>query len=139
VLEPGQKFNPETDKIFFMSSRPPMEPPVAILNGSANPDTMRLKAGTIYRLRLINISAINSDLQASLLFNGRPVKWLPIAKDGADLPSNQRVACEAAAQEITIGETRDFEFRPDVEGSYSFEVRSSYGNLLYATMIMTTE
>jgi manganese oxidase len=139
VLEPGQKFNPETDKIFFMSSSPPLEPPVAILNGSANPDTMKLKAGTIYRLRLINISAINSDLQASLLFNGRPARWVPIAKDGADLPSNQRVACEAASQEITIGETRDFEFRPVAEGTYSFEVRSSYGSFLYATMIMTTE
>jgi hypothetical protein len=48
-----------------MSSNPPMEPPIVILNGSANPDTMKLKAGNIYRLRLINISAINSDLQAT--------------------------------------------------------------------------
>jgi hypothetical protein len=49
------------------------------------------------------------------------------SKRRADLPSNQMVECEAAAQEITIGETRDFEFRPVLEGRYSFEVRSSNG------------
>jgi manganese oxidase len=66
VLEPGEKFDPETDKIFLMSSTPPLEPPVSMLNGKSKPDTMHLKVGITYRFRLINITALNPDIEVSL-------------------------------------------------------------------------
>ena len=44
-----------------------------------------------------------------------------IAKDGADLPS-QQVLTEPSIQTITVGETRDFEWQPVETGNYTFEV-----------------
>jgi len=139
VMEPGEIFDPGTDKIFLMSSRPPLEPPVAMLNGSSKPDTMKLKTGKIYRFRLINITALNPELRVNLLYKGNPVNWRPIAKDGADLPAGQMNMIPAGAQAITIGETRDFQFQPAEPGSYSFEVRDAGENKLYATMILEAE
>jgi manganese oxidase len=136
VLEPGQEFNPVKDKIFLMGSAPPLEPPLVMLNGKSKPDTMHLIRGTSYRLRLINITALNPDLEVSLLFKGAPVRWTAISKDGADLPPQQIVTIPAASQQITIGETRDFEFEPGKAGSYFFEVRSAYGGELLASMIL---
>jgi FtsP/CotA-like multicopper oxidase with cupredoxin domain len=136
VMEPGQKFDPETNKILLISSGPHLEPPIAMLNGTFKPDTMQLILGMKYRFRLINITALNPDLKVSFLFKGKPVSWQAIAKDGANLPPQQVVMMPAAAQQITIGETRDFEFRPGETGSYSFEVRSGSGTELFVTMVM---
>jgi manganese oxidase len=136
VLEPGEKFDSERDKIFLMSSSPPLEPPVSMLNGKSKPDTMHLKVGTTYRFRLINITALNPDIEVSLKYNGTPVSWTSIAKDGATLPPVQRITVQAASQPITIGETRDYEFVPAEAGSYVFEVRSAYGGSLYSSMVL---
>jgi hypothetical protein len=46
---------------------------------------------------------------------GVPVKWRPLAKDGADLPLGHRALC-TAQQTLSIGETYDFEFRPEAAG-----------------------
>ena len=43
------------------------------------------------------------------------MKWRALAKDGADLPLGHRVLC-AAQQTLSIGETYDFEFRPEAAG-----------------------
>lgn len=139
VMEPGEQFDPETDKIFLMSSAPPMEPPVAMLNGSSNPDTMRLKINTTYRFRLINITALNPGLAVSLLLKGKPVNWKAIAKDGADLPPGQMNMTQADKQRITIGETRDFHFQAAERGIYSFEVRDVEYQILYVTMMVKVE
>jgi FtsP/CotA-like multicopper oxidase with cupredoxin domain len=139
VMEPGEKFNPETDKIFLMSSAPPLEPPVAMLNGSLNPDAMRLKAGMVYRFRLINITALNPRLAVSVLYRGKPISWRPIAKDGADLPVAQMDMVPAAEQSITIGETRDFQFRPMDRGSYFFEVRDLETEKLVVRLTLEVE
>jgi FtsP/CotA-like multicopper oxidase with cupredoxin domain len=135
VLEAGEKFHPEKDKIFIMSSTPPLEPPVAMLNGKRKPETMHLRVGFTYRLRLINITALNPDLEVSLLFKGEPVRWTSIAKDGAMLPMQQKVMVAAASQPITIGETRDYLFQPTIEGNYTFEVKNSSGQL-FASMLL---
>ena len=130
VVEPGQTFDPETNRIFLIGSGPVLEPPVVWLNGTDKPDTMHLKWGKKYRLRLINITALSPTITVSLLFDGKPVSWLAIAKDGADLPPNQVVWKTASAQSITIGETRDFVFRPAKPGNYAFAVLNEFGKVL---------
>lgn len=113
VVEPGQKFDPETDKIFIISRQGPDEDTSPLLlNGSAQPNPLVWKAGTKYRLRFIDIGTNDSDMTISLLDEGgKPVRWRALAKDGADLPPAQ-ATMKSAQQDITVGETYDFEFEP---------------------------
>jgi len=46
------------------------------------------------------------------------MKWTPVAKDGADLPTAQRVARLADVRGMESGETADFEFTPTKRGDY---------------------
>jgi len=135
VLQPGQKFDPETDRILVMSDgmANPLDDAPILINGTAKPDTMKMRAGTKYKLRLINITAMDPDMVVSFLFNGKSVKWRAVAKDRADLPA-QQVEMRSAIQAITVGETRDFEFAPAEAGNYFFEVRS--GGELFVTLVV---
>jgi hypothetical protein len=134
-LEPGQKFDPESDRIFVMSDgmANPLDDAPIFINGTARPDTMKMKVGTKYKLRLVNITAVDPDMVVSFLFNRKPVNWLAVAKDGADLPARQ-IEMRSAVQPITVGETRDFEFAPAEAGNYFFEVRS--GGQLFVTLVV---
>ncbi|HJQ27563.1 MAG TPA: multicopper oxidase domain-containing protein [Blastocatellia bacterium] len=126
VVEPGQKFDPLTDKILLISVGGPDDDVARFLNGSDKPEPLRLRVGVKYRLRLINITYNNSRLVVSLLAADTPVNWRAMAKDGADLPSAQAVT-QPARQPLTVGETRDFEFQPTAAGDLRFEVRSADG------------
>lgn len=123
VLEPGQRHDPETDRVLLFSDGGPMVnvmtgpfPPV-FLNGSAAPDPMELRAGTTYRFRVINIKTDFPETLA-LLDGDEPVEWRLVAKDGADLPASQATVRPA---ELTFapGETFDFEFTPASVGDLS--------------------
>jgi hypothetical protein len=92
-----------------------------LLNGSAQPAPLKLKAGVAYRLRLINMTPNGAALAVSLLAKGQPVHWRAIAKDGADLPPLQATAKEAR-QVVSVGETYDFEFQPMEKGDLRLEV-----------------
>ena len=97
-----------------------MKSPI-LLNGSAQPEPLRLKAGVKYRLRFINITPNNAALQVSLLAGASPVRWRAVAKDGADLPPAQVIEQEARWV-ISVGETYDFEFQPTTKGDLRLEV-----------------
>ena len=62
VVEPGQKFDPATDKILFfgaagLGANPVYGPfPAVLMNGKEQPYDMDLKAGTQYRFRLLNLA-----------------------------------------------------------------------------------
>jgi manganese oxidase len=120
VLPPGEKFDPESDRVFVISRAGPGETPIW-LNGSRTPRIGALRAGQKYRLRIINISPENPPIDVSLKLAGSPAIWRPIAKDGADLPAAQRELCPAQLA-IGVGETYDFEFRPDRTGELALEV-----------------
>jgi manganese oxidase len=120
VLPPGQKFDPENDRVLVISRAGPGETPIW-LNGSRSPEIGVLSTGQKYRLRIINIVPENPPIDISLKFAGIPVIWRPIAKDGADLPTGQREPCPAQLT-IGVGETYDFEFRPDRAGELALEV-----------------
>ena len=120
VLPPGEKFDPESDRVLVISRAGPGETPIW-LNGSQSPEIGTFRAGQKYRLRIINIVPENPPISISLKVAGTPATWRPIAKDGADLPTGQRELCPAELT-ISVGETYDFEFRPERAGELSLEV-----------------
>lgn len=103
------------------------------INGVADPDTVVLRARERYRLRLIGLETGNPNatftLTAradSLHVSPQPdtmlVDWLPVAKDGAELPEAERLP-RAARQIVSTGETYDFELVPATRGDLRLEVR----------------
>ena len=116
VLEPGQKYDPEHDKIFVIGTGR-YEPfgPMLLVNGTPEPEPLELTVGTAYRLRFINITNNESDLRVRLDSKEVPAQWTVIAKDGADLPMAQRKA-STAEMGVTVGTTYDVDYRSDRAG-----------------------
>jgi FtsP/CotA-like multicopper oxidase with cupredoxin domain len=120
VLPLGKRFDPETDRVLMISKAGPGGKPIW-LNGSQSPELASFKADQVYRLRIINILPENPPIEVTLTRSGIPVAWRPLAKDGADLPEGQR-GVRPAKVTITVGETHDFEFRPETSGELTLEV-----------------
>ncbi len=122
VLRPGQTFDPETDRpvVIGLGGAFDLKSPI-LLNGSAQPEPLRLKAGVKYRLRFINITANGNGFQVSLVAGSSPVRWRAVAKDGEDLPPAQAIEQEARLV-VAVGETYDFEFGPATKGDLRLEV-----------------
>ena len=118
VREPGAARD-SADRTLLVSDAGPTinffkrGPPV-LLNGKAVPDTIDVPSGRPTRLRLINIRVENFT-QFALEQNGTPVHWLPVAKDGADLPPHQR-RDQPAVLTSAPGEINDFEIMPSKPG-----------------------
>jgi manganese oxidase len=116
VLEPGSRYDAETDQPWILSQNGPTrkgELANIIFNGSASP-VVNLRAGQRYRIRLINIAA-TLPLTFSVLKDTIPVKWRAVAKDGADLPPGQ-ARWRPARLTIGVGEAYDFELTPESAG-----------------------
>ena len=107
VLEPGQKYDPEHDKVFvFSAGRYAPFGAMMLVNGSPEPVPVELKIGTRYRLRMINITGDESDLRVKLVSQEVPVQWKVVAEDGADLPAAQQML-SLADRPLTVGSTFD--------------------------------
>jgi manganese oxidase len=121
VVEPGQKFDAEHDKVFVFStgSYTPFGE-MLLVNGSPQPAPVELKAGTLYRLRFINITTNESDLRVKLVSPDMPMHWKLLASDGADLPAGQQTL--SADLPLTVGSTNDVEFQSDREGYVEMHV-----------------
>ncbi len=128
VLEPGQKYDPATDKVFVLGRGGinEMHDPL-LVNGSTQPGLMVLLSGQTYRFRFINITPTDSPVTASLMSENQPSKWHAVAKDGADLPPQQAIVRDAM-QPISVGETYDFEFAPKGPGDYELKFCSVLGS-----------
>jgi manganese oxidase len=127
VLEPGEKYDAEHDRVFVVSRGgtdifySPM-----LVNGTEHPVASELRAGERYRLRLINITPADDGTQIVLAEAGKAVVWTPVAKDGAELPMRYRKDCEAKLK-FGAGETYDFAFRPEKLGK--LELQTSFVTL----------
>jgi FtsP/CotA-like multicopper oxidase with cupredoxin domain len=119
VLPEGTTFHPESDKVLVLSRNGKRKDGKLLLNGSTVPAPLELRAGVRYRLRFIDILANNS-IVINAVQDGKPVEWIPIAKDGADLASVQSVAAPASFT-IAPGETYDFTFTPGKSGEIEFK------------------
>ena len=113
VVEPGQRFDPESDRIlFFGTAGPPGNVvfgpfPTFLLNGKEQPDPMELKAGRKYRFRVFNLAG-DAPLLVSINNGDTPIQWTAVAKDGYPLPPSQAIAKPAVLMSDP-GEIYDFE------------------------------
>jgi FtsP/CotA-like multicopper oxidase with cupredoxin domain len=125
VVEPGQRFDPETDRILFFGTAGHTENPVFgpnpgfLMNGKAQPDAMNLKAGTRYRFRLFNLAG-DAPLAVSINAGGAPVQWRAVAKDGYPLPASQATVRPAVLM-FDPGEIYDFELTPSAAGELTLK------------------
>jgi FtsP/CotA-like multicopper oxidase with cupredoxin domain len=137
VLPAGQTYDPATDKAFVFSqtANDPFGAAMILMNGSPQPGTLRLKTGTTYRFRFINITPSVNNLQVSLRNGGTPVQWHPVAKDAAAVSAG---ASRTADQTIAVSETYDFEYTatsPEVltlEGLSPGDNRRAVQTLIFA-------
>jgi FtsP/CotA-like multicopper oxidase with cupredoxin domain len=112
VVQPGERFDPATDKVFIIGRAGPddrLDP--LVINGSAQPVPARLVEGQRYIFRFINITPNDEFVTASLFRNNELVTWKAVAKDGAALPPKQVIE-QPSWQRVAVGETYDFEFTP---------------------------
>jgi FtsP/CotA-like multicopper oxidase with cupredoxin domain len=120
VVEPGQRFDPETDKVLFFSTAGPLKNvvfgpfPNYLMNGKTQPDAMNLKVGTKYRFRLFNLAG-DTPLMVSMNAGEKPIEWRAVAKDGYPLPPSQAIA-RPATLVFDPGEIYDYEFTPSAAG-----------------------
>jgi FtsP/CotA-like multicopper oxidase with cupredoxin domain len=125
VLEPGQRFDPETDKILFFGAAGTETNPVFgpfsdfVMNGKTQPEPMTLRAGTQYRFRLFNLAG-DRPLMVSLSAGDAPISWRAVAKDGYALPPSQSVS-RAAVVVFDPGEIYDFEYTPAAPGELTLK------------------
>jgi len=132
VTEPGQAFDPDVERIVLIGGAGPDSQSIEV-NRHTNPIPMNLKAGVTHRFRLINISPGFTAI-VSLRGDG-PVRWRPVAKDGADLPPTQ-TSRQPAQQTISVGETYDFEFTPEEPGELRLEVRKRVPEPILTSIIV---
>jgi FtsP/CotA-like multicopper oxidase with cupredoxin domain len=108
-------------------------PDYIYLNGTASPAERQLHAGTTYRVRLLNLHNFKAGLIAKVMADSTPLSWRAIAKDGMTLPPDQATV-RPAVQQISNGETYDFEFTPTVPGRLRFDVTKGDGRILLVSM-----
>ena len=122
VMPAGQSYNPATDKSFVFSQGPndPYNAALLLMNGIPQPGAMRLRTGTKYRFRLINITPSVNNLRVSLRRDGAPVMWRALAKDAVDLPA-AAAKLKVANQLVAVSETFDFEYEATAPETLTFE------------------
>ncbi len=116
VTDSAHPFDPRIDKIVLVGGGGPGNNEIrstGMVNGTAFP-RLELDAGTTYRLHIIQIHP-----QGIVLFrlgtDTTVAKWTPVAKDGADLPSEQSTP-RAAFVMMGAGETEEFLYTPERAG-----------------------
>jgi FtsP/CotA-like multicopper oxidase with cupredoxin domain len=121
VLPPGQAYDSTSDHALVFGVHGYADTVDMLLNGSAHPAPLVLRAGVMHRLRIIMIpSAGVGDV---LIWSDTSlVTWRAIAKDGADLPPYQATV-RPTRQRVAVGETYDFEFTPAGPGNLRLELR----------------
>jgi FtsP/CotA-like multicopper oxidase with cupredoxin domain len=135
VLEPGTRYDPDTDRSWILSQGGPTKGARrarVTLNGSRSP-VVEMRANSLYRIRLIHIAA-SLPLRFSILRDTVPVAWRAVAKDGADLPPGQALV-RPARQIIGVGEAYDFEFTPETPGELRLVAKDLAGRTRVAGVV----
>jgi len=139
VVEPGQRYDPETDHVLILgvngSERGAAgENDEVLLNGELSP-SIALKPGVPNRLRLINITANRPGLTFAVMRQNEVANWKILAKDGSDLAEGQR-SIGPASQQVAVGETYDFELTPTVDIRWIEVSRGGFRELLIRAPVM---
>ena len=134
VVEPGEKFDPTTDKLLVIGTRDAdFYAKRLTLSGEETPGPIVLHAGAKYRMRVINIAP---ELMADLVLGTKenPAQWTPIAKDGAALPA-RLIKSSDANLHIDSGETYDFDFEPKTPGEIPLLVKNDLNTATLSTVV----
>jgi manganese oxidase len=118
VLEPGQRWDPDRDRVILFSDGVPQR---MYINGSLTPPPQDLEVGRSYRLRLADIAVFRQLLRVRLVRDSTLLSWRAVAKDGFTLPASQAIVRPSIVN-LPSGETADFEFTPDRPGDVVLEV-----------------
>jgi hypothetical protein len=123
VLSPGEKFDPARDHVIFITHPHSTEDQAkfVFVNGMNPPEPLNLLLGVKHRFRIVNFHTFMANLKIEIKDDSGLLSWRALAKDGRDLPENQRTI-RPAQQVISIGETYDFEFTPDKPGDLGLEI-----------------
>jgi manganese oxidase len=131
VLEPGETWDLEKDRVFLLGSLGSGEDPPPAVNGRTAPHPEDFRAGETYRLRFIHISP--DDEKAIRLHRDEEVEeWTFVARDGADLPPAERRVEPAARPFMDVGTTFDVLWTPSEEGKYTLEIVTTFDSGLPA-------
>ena len=131
VIDSSATWNSDTDRVFITGDGPDYDPE---LNGTRSPAPLTLRSDVRYRFRLMNITMGGPGLAFSLVRNGSPATWTPMAKDGYRIPA-WRAAPRRAVQAVSIGETYDFGVQARDTSSATLELRTRGGSLVVAQAI----
>ena len=135
VLDSPESYDPEHDIVLLVTA--PRKNPradVVLLNGSSTPAPRELRAGQHYRLRFINLHTFRPNMRMRLLRDSTPLRWRAVAKDGMDLPPDQRIEGPSEVQ-MGNGETYDFDFVPSGSGDIRFDITNVRGVVLVSMPI----
>jgi FtsP/CotA-like multicopper oxidase with cupredoxin domain len=96
-----------TERVIVAAMGGPLDDGPPVVNGSATPPPIVIRAGVAHRFRFINISPLET--RTVQLVSGDSIQqWRAVAKDGADLPELQ-ATMQRGAFDLHPGETYDFE------------------------------
>lgn len=127
VLPPGEEWDGSRDHVFIIGAVRRLG---VTLNGGKQLPTLELETGVTHRLRFINITIGNPATRIHLTHpDSSLAEWTLLAKDGMDLPPNQRRVVPARRR-VTMGETYDMGFTPAAPGDFRLELRSGDGRLI---------
>lgn len=123
VLNPDETFDPERDHITFVTQPRSSvdEDKFVFVNGMHPPQPLELTTGVKHRFRIVNFHTFMANLKIEIKDGSGLLCWRALAKDGRDLPENQKTV-RPAQQVVSIGETYDFEFIPDTPAEYRLEI-----------------
>jgi FtsP/CotA-like multicopper oxidase with cupredoxin domain len=125
VLEDRSAWDPSRDLV-YLAGGGGFTPPKLFAPTEAPAE---LQVGGTYRMRMMNVTLAGPALQYRLTQNGAPVLWTPVAKDGHDLPREQRRP-QPSHRTVSIGETFDVEIVPPIAGEMWMELRTGSGRLV---------
>jgi len=134
VLEPGKKFDPETDHVFVTGWDGPADPPNILVNGDTTGAPIEIKSGVANRFRFVNIGPAQR-LFYAIRRDTTVQTWRPLAKDGADLPASAAVA-QRASKRLGVGETFDAEFIAPEPGEYRLTIGVPLKQMTYSRRII---
>jgi FtsP/CotA-like multicopper oxidase with cupredoxin domain len=135
VVDSLETYDPEHDLVLLVTvPRKNANSDVVLLNGSSTPAPREMRAGEHYRLRFINVHTFRPSMRMRLLRESTLLTWRALAKDGMDLPGDQRTEATSEIQ-MGNGETYDFDFVPSGAGDIRLDVTNAGGVLLVSMPI----
>jgi hypothetical protein len=136
VTDSAHRFDPRIDKIILVGGGGPgtiERRSVGMVNGSIRPQ-LELEAGTTYRLHIIQIHP-----QAVVVFrlggDSTIARWTPVAKDGADLPSQQSTPRPAFIV-MGAGENGEFLYTPERPGLQKLTINTQLAGWFVPMLIL---